>query len=64
MSRDAIDDERAVRLKRVMEIIFRWLFCWKASLLANTKFQEQVAFTVRLSLIEAAIHLTIYENNK
>ena len=62
MSRNAIDDEPAVRVKRLfslMEIIFRWLVVWKASLL-----KEKVAFTVKLSLIESAIHLTIDENNK
>ena len=62
MSRNAIDHEPAVRVKRLfslMEIIFRWLVVWKASLL-----KEEVAFTVKLSLIESAIHLTIDENNK
>ena len=53
---DAIDDEPAVGVKRLfslMEITFRWLVVWKASLFANTKFQEQFAFTVKLSLIES-----------
>ena len=63
MSRDAMNDEPVVRVKRLLffvkETSFRWLVVWKASLFADTEFQEQVAFPLKLSLIESAIQLTI-----